>query len=109
MTPTLERILRSLERDRALPLPTRLVKGGRFVAASALAQVYLRDCTRVGARPRTLGRPRIGNQGVITAGDDLILNSTFVPSELEAGPTGRVELGHDVAINFGTLIAAQAR
>jgi FkbH-like protein len=109
MTPTLERILRGLERDRALPLPSRLVKGGRFVAASALAQLYLRDCTRVGARPRTLGRPRIGNQGVITAGDDLILNSTFVPSELEAGPAGRVELGHDVAINFGTLIAAQAR
>jgi len=105
--PTLiAKVRQSLERDKALPLSMRLSKGWRYVVASALAPLYLRDCDSVGARPRAVGRPRVDNRGRIDIGPDVNLNSTFAPCELATGPGGRIEIGKDVGINFGTLIAA---
>ncbi len=52
------------------------------------------------------GRLQVENLGIIEIGDHLNVNSTWVPVELHAGPLGRIDVGHDVLINFGTVIAA---
>src|SRR5918912_37850 len=109
MSRLLAMIRRSLDRDRDLPLSARLAKGGRYVAASALAQLYLRDCDHVGARARALGRPRVHNQGRIQIGADFTLNSTFSPAELVTAPGGEIEIGDGVGINYGTSIVARSR
>ena len=101
-------ILRSLERDAGLPIAARVTKGVRYAAAIASAPLWLRDCNRVGNRPRTVGRPRIDNRGAIELGDDVILNSSFSPVDLSAAEGGRIEVGSGVAINFGTSITARS-
>jgi FkbH-like protein len=98
--------LRSLERDRNLPIGVRLSKGVRFAASLASAPLLLRQCTRVGARARTIGRPRIENAGAIEIGDELLIYSTFSPVELVTQPGARLEIGSNVAINYGTSIVA---
>lgn len=103
----LAKVRGSLARDRGLPIGTRLMKGARYLASSALAPVRFRACDRVGARPRAIGRPRIENRGRIEIGDDVILNSSFATTELLTDEDGTIELGHRVAINFGTSIAAR--
>jgi FkbH-like protein len=108
MNPILEKIRRSLDRDRSLPLAARVGKGIRYLTASAAAKLLLRSCTSVGPRGRTLGVPRIVNHGRIAVGSDLVLNSTFSPVELVAHPGGTVELGDRVAINYGTAISARS-
>src|SRR5918911_3418414 len=108
MSRLLTKIRRSLDRDRDLPLSTRLAKGGRYVAASALAQLYLRDCDRVGARARAFGRPHVRNEGRIYIGADFTLNSTFSPAELVTAPGGEIEIGSGVGINYGTSISARS-
>lgn len=109
MTPLFHKVLQSLERDRALPLTTRLAKGVRYVAATASAPLLLARATRVGARARTLGVPRVDNRGTLTVGDDLTLNSTFCAAELVTLPGGVLELGDGVAINYGTSLTAAGR
>jgi len=109
MSRLLSKIARSLARDRALPLSARLAKGGRYVAATTLGPLYLGPCDAVGARPRAMGRPVIRNAGRITIGDDLVLNSRHAPCELVTGPGGALEIGHGVAINFGTYLGAASR
>jgi len=107
MTTALDRILGRLRRDRGLPFSSLLQKGIRFVVARSVAPVFLRACTRVGARPRTAGRPRILNRGVIAIGDDVVLSSTLGRIELETGPRGRLKVGDDVFLNFGTRVCAE--
>src|ERR671939_1267242 len=109
MSRILTKIRRSLDRDRDLPLSARLAKGGRYVAASALAQLYLRDCDHVGARARALGRPHVHNEGRIHVGADFTLNSTFSPAELVTAPGGEIAIGSGVGINFGTSIFARSK
>ncbi|HEY4303880.1 MAG TPA: HAD-IIIC family phosphatase [Gemmatimonadaceae bacterium] len=108
MPKVLNKIRRSLDRDRDLPLGARISKGARFIAASASAPFYLRECD-VGARPRTIGKPNIDNLGAIEIGSDFICNSTFAPVELGTGSEGCIEIGNSVAINFGTSIHATSR
>jgi FkbH-like protein len=50
---------------------------------------------------------RVDNQGSIVIGGGLSVTSAFVPVELVAGQDGRIEIGDDVWINFGTVIAAR--
>ncbi|HET9452173.1 MAG TPA: HAD-IIIC family phosphatase, partial [Aggregicoccus sp.] len=92
-----------------LPLSQKLGKGVRFLTASGSAPFYLRECTRVGSRARTQGRPVIVNQGQLTLGDDLNLNSAFSPVQLSTGPQGVLEVGSRADINFGTLLSAHLR
>src|SRR5947209_2781058 len=105
----LGKIRRSLGRDRDLSLNERLRKGLRSASSLISGPVYLRRCTRVGSRPRTLCRPTINNRGRILIGDDFNLNSTFVPTEITTGPEGVIEIGSSVRINFGGLVAARSR
>src|SRR5947208_3282439 len=100
------KVTRSLTRDTDLPLGQRLLKGLRYVSASTAAPLYLRACSRVGARARTLGRPVIDNRGRIEIGDDFSLNSLFSASQLVSGPHGVLQIGDRVTVNFGVSIAA---
>ena len=104
----LSTIWRGLDRDRELDLTERIRKGGRFIAASALAPFFLRGATRVGPRARTVGRPRVENAGTLSIGSDAVINSEFSPAELWCGPAARLEMGDQVVINFGTVLAARS-
>jgi FkbH-like protein len=106
MLPLLTKVSRSLARDDHLPLSARLAKGRRYLLSTALAPLHLRQCDRVGARARVIGRPRIVRLGTIEIGDDLVLNSTYAPCELVTEPEGRITIGNGAGINFGTLICA---
>ncbi|GMV22208.1 MAG: hypothetical protein AMXMBFR57_21570 [Acidimicrobiia bacterium] len=95
------------KRDANLPFRIRLSKGLRYLRELATARVYLRNLQRVGARVRTLGRPRLLPDGHIEIGDDVVLRSVMVPVELGTGHRGRLVIGDKVSINYGTSIFAQ--
>lgn len=109
MSDIVARIIRRLERDRDLPIRARVGTALEYVASRATARLYLRACNHVGGLARTIGRPRVANEGSIEIGPGLILNSTFARCELLTGPAGCIEIGRDVAINFGTVISAARR
>jgi FkbH-like protein len=100
------KIARSLTRDADLPIAERIKKGARFVAASISAPLHLRHCTTVGRRARTIGAPNVENGGTIEIGNDVVLNSQFSPVELIAVAGGKIQLGENVRINFGTTVNA---
>ena len=93
MPKVFNKIRRSLARDRELPLSARISKGARYIAASASAPFFLRDCDEVGPRARTIGKPSVDNLGAIEIGADFICNSMFAPVELVRNPGGRIEIG----------------
>ncbi|MGC1522668.1 MAG: acyltransferase, partial [Steroidobacteraceae bacterium] len=66
----------------------------------------LKDCDVVGASARVAGRLRVENRGSIVIGNHLNVNSSWVPIELITGSAGRIQIGDDVLINFGTVVAA---
>lgn len=103
----LDRIRRSIDRDSALPLSTRIEKAVRFGVTSALAPVYLLGCDRVGPWPRTWGRPVISNAGHIEIGARALLGSQYAPVQLSTGPQGKIEIGDDVILNYGSSISAR--
>lgn len=71
-----------------------------------MAFVWLRDCDAVGAKTSTFFRPRIENAGRIVIGANVRLNSNWAPIELVTGPEGRIEIGDDTYVNYGTLVSA---
>lgn len=73
-----------------------------------LGRWHLRRCTTVGRRPRVYGTPRITNLGAITIGDKFRFFSTTVRSEMVAHPTGRIEIGNGVFVNYGASFSAHA-
>jgi acetyltransferase-like isoleucine patch superfamily enzyme len=109
MTRILGKVARSLARDRDLTLIERVRKGQTFVRAALTGPRYLRECSRVGARPRTVGRPRIQNAGRIEIGDDFLVDSTFAPSTLAAEPGGVLAIGGGAICSFGVSIRATSR
>jgi acetyltransferase-like isoleucine patch superfamily enzyme len=102
------RIWRSWNRDSHLTLSRRFRKGMKFFSQLLRARSQLRDCNRVGNNARVAGRLRVNNQGSIVIGDHLNVNSSWIPIELATGPAGRIQIGDDVMINFGTMIAASS-
>jgi maltose O-acetyltransferase len=79
-------------------------KAARYVAELALAPWYLRDVTQLEPGVRTVGRPRIDNQGYLAIGRGTVLRSVNVPVELATGPRGRLTIGRDVSLNYGVSI-----
>lgn len=87
----------------------RIRKGLKFIGQLIRAHSALKDCDRVGASARVAGRLRVENRGSIVIGDHLNVNSSWVPIELVTGSAGRIQIGDDVLINFGTVVAAGSR
>jgi len=100
---------RSWERDSHLSVARRIRKGLKFIGQLLRAHGALKDCDRVGASARVAGRLRVENRGSIVIGDHLNVNSSWVPIELITGSAGRIQIGDDVLINFGTVVAAGSR
>ncbi len=73
--------------------------------ALATAPLWLAPADRVGKRCRTVGRPRLVNEGTIEIGDDVTLDSDLVPLELVARG-GALVIGDRSFINHGTSICA---
>jgi maltose O-acetyltransferase len=67
---------------------------------------YLRRCTGVGRLARVYGRPRINNFGEIVIGDKFRYFSNTVTSEMVAYTGGRIEIGDNVFVNYGTSLSA---
>lgn len=102
------RIWRSWKRDSHLTLSRRIRKGVNFISQLIRARSELKVCDRVGVNARVAGRLRVINNGSIIIGDHLNVNSSWVPIELSTGPQGRIQIGDEVLINFGALIAASS-
>jgi acetyltransferase-like isoleucine patch superfamily enzyme len=80
-----------------------------WLTSSIGARLWLRRCTRVGAKTRTFWRPNIENRGRIVLGERVRLNSHWAPIELVSGPDGVIEIGDGVFINYGSMISARRR
>jgi len=102
----LARLRRAWARDSHLSIKRRIQKGLQFGIQLMRARTALKTCNRVGTNARVAGRMRVENHGVIVIGNYLNINSSWVPTELVAGREGRIEIGDDILINFGTVIAA---
>lgn len=102
------RVRAAFERDRDLPAIVLARKLGNNAVALAAARLFLRDCDRVGARPRCFGgRPHIDNDGTLMIGDDFAANCEFGTVRLATAPRAVIHVGHDVTINYGTTISAR--
>jgi acetyltransferase-like isoleucine patch superfamily enzyme len=97
------------QRDAADPLTVRVRRALRYAWELATARVHLRGATRVGPQPRTMGRPRIDNQGTLTLGAQVLLRSVNVPVELAVAPGALLRIGNGCRLNYGVSIAAMAR
>jgi maltose O-acetyltransferase len=79
-------------------------KATRYAAELATARLFLLGVNEVGRGVRTLGRPRIENEGFIRIGDDTLLRSIIVPIELGCGPGARLEIGNECSLNYGVSL-----
>ena len=78
----------------------------RMVGPALNARWHLRHANRTGGRITLRGRPRIVNEGTLSLGDRVRLDSTQAKLELAAIDGGHLEIGDNVFINFGTSIVA---
>jgi FkbH-like protein len=79
------------------------------VSDTANALCSLRRCTSVGLGARVKGRVRVENRGSIAIGRRFNLIGRWIPCELLTGEAGRIEIGDEVWVNFGTVISARSR
>ncbi len=70
------------------------------------ARIRLRRATRLGKRITLRGRPKVVNQGRMTFGERVRLDSTVATLELVTLPGGHLEIGNNVFINYGTSLVA---
>lgn len=73
-----------------------------------LGRYYLRRCTHVGRYVRTIRRPFVKNEGVLTIGDRVIIQSTTVRCELVAQWRATLEIGARTWIGYGCSLSAHA-
>jgi len=96
-------------RDAATPLHVRAQRALRYVWELTSARLRLRAATQVGPHARTLGTPRIDNQGTLTLGAHVLLRSVNVPVELAVSPGATLTIGDGCRLNYGVSIAATSR
>jgi acetyltransferase-like isoleucine patch superfamily enzyme len=106
MHPLVGKLVRALGPARQEPLSAVISKVIANVGALGWAVTSLRACNAVGARARSFGRPRVENRGAIVIGDDFALNCAFGTVLLATAPTGRIDIGDCVTINYGSAITA---
>lgn len=95
-----------LQRDSHLSVRRRLGKAARFGLDVALAPLYLRHATQVGAGVRVWGKPRIENFGALRIGARTLIRSVNVPVELCTGDGATLTIGSQCSINYGVSIGA---
>lgn len=77
-----------------------------LVGPALNARIRLRGATRLGKRITLRGRPKVVNQGRMTFGERVRLDSTVATLELVTLPGGHLEIGNNVFINYGTSLVA---
>ncbi len=92
------------ERDGHLPMRMRAKKASEYVLGLSTAKLYLRDVDKVGSGVRTLGKPRIDNNGYMAIGARTVLRSVLVPLELVTSPNARLEIGEACSFNYGVSV-----
>ena len=70
------------------------------------ARRHLRKATRLGKRVTLDGKPKVVNQGTMTFGDRVRLDSSVATLELVALRGGLLEIGDNVFINYGSSLVA---
>jgi acetyltransferase-like isoleucine patch superfamily enzyme len=70
------------------------------------ARRHLRKATRLGKRITLYGTPKIVNEGTMTFGERVRLDSTVAKMELVAIAGGHLEIGDNVFINYGSSLVA---
>jgi acetyltransferase-like isoleucine patch superfamily enzyme len=70
------------------------------------ARVRLRSAQHVGRRVTLRGKPVISNEGRLTIGERVRLVSTVATLELATLPSGHLEIGNNVFINYGSSLVA---
>jgi maltose O-acetyltransferase len=98
------KLLEKVQRDRAQGLGTLAKKSLRYAQELATAPLYLAQATHVGQGARTLGRPRIDNEGRLVIGRGTLLRSINVPVELGVGQGATLEIGDESVLNYGVSI-----
>jgi acetyltransferase-like isoleucine patch superfamily enzyme len=76
------------------------------VVAALTAYAWLWRCRRVGARARTLGRPRLSNPANVELGADVVIDSRAGPAALLCRGRGRIVVGDAARIGPSTRIEA---
>lgn len=66
----------------------------------------LRKVSKLGSRVRVTGNMCVKNWGTIYIGDNVQVDSEFMPVEFVTHADGNIHIGHHVYINRGTAIAA---
>ncbi len=74
--------------------------------AALNARWHLRGATSLGRRVTLAGRPKVVNQGTMTFGERVRLDSTVAKLELVALPGGHLEIGNNVFINYGSSLVS---
>ncbi|MBI4493138.1 MAG: acyltransferase [Chloroflexi bacterium] len=94
--------------DGFAPLARLWAARGRLalIGPALNARFHLRGATRLGQRVTLRGRPKVVNQGTLIVGDRVRLDSTVATLELVALPGGRLELGDNVFINYGSSLVS---
>ncbi|WP_103665993.1 acyltransferase [Gracilimonas amylolytica] len=103
----LNRVGKSLERDKNYPLSYLIHKGFSFMYNILVSRVYLRKVDSVGKHPRVEKKPYLVNLGQMKLGDNVNICSRSVACDLVSYPEGLLEMGDDVFVNFGTTICAE--
>jgi len=70
------------------------------------ARRRLRKATSMGQRVTLHGKPKVVNEGTMTFGDRVRLDSSVATLELVALPGGHLEIGDNVFINYGSSLVA---
>jgi acetyltransferase-like isoleucine patch superfamily enzyme len=78
----------------------------RKIGPAMNARRHLRKATRLGNRVTLHGKPKVVNQGTMTFGDRVRLDSSVATLELVALRGGLLEIGDNVFINYGSSLVA---
>jgi acetyltransferase-like isoleucine patch superfamily enzyme len=70
------------------------------------ARWHLRHATSRGSRITLVGHPKVVNQGKMTFGERVRLDSTVAKMELVSLPDGHLEIGNNVFINYGSSLVS---
>jgi maltose O-acetyltransferase len=108
-----------LELDKTLLMPMQrsglMATLGRFWAARGQvgkigpalnARWHLRSATSCGRRITLVGTPKVVNQGTMTFGERVRLDSTVAKLEMVVLPGGHLEVGNNVFVNYGSSLVS---